>query len=142
MTKDFSLQETSMRINANGVLIPYEQIESIEIFEGIRISKKKFMIVYWLIWCGVIAALLGGNFIDLHRLDSSTLTSTALIVGLGLLAQNPVYNMFPSGTFLRVWHQDKNLDLEISELTEDDRIHTLIQQLKLLVGEKKIKIRK
>lgn len=100
------------------------------------------MIVYWVIWCGVVAALWAGSFIDLHKLDSSTMTSTALIVGLGLLAQNPVYNMFPSGTFLRVWHQDKNIDLEISELTEDDRIHALIGQLKSVVGEKKIKIRK
>jgi len=140
MTKAFSLQDSSVRLNATGASIPYAQIESIEIFEGIKVSKKKFMLVYWIIWCGVVTALVGGSFIDFDNLDSTTMTSSALILGLGLLAQNPIYNMFPSGTFLRIWYQSKNIDLEISELTEDDRIHTLIRQLKAAVGDKKIKI--
>jgi hypothetical protein len=143
MTKDFSLDKDVIRLNKLGSAIPYSRIDSVEIFEGIKVSKKKFMIVFWFIWLGGTATLLafqGG--ISFGNYSASTITSLALMGGLGLLAANPIYNMFPQGTFLRLWYSEKFVDLDISELTTDDRIHALIHQLKNTLGVGKIKIKK
>src|SRR5688572_20313070 len=121
MTKDFSMDESAIRLIKPGSTIPYDQIDSVEIFEGIKVSKMKFMIVFWTLWLGVIVALLkiqGGKVFG--GFGVSEITSWALLAGLGFLAANPIYNMFPHGTFLRIWYNARFIDLDITALTADD----------------------
>jgi hypothetical protein len=142
MTRDFSLDPNGLHLIRDGSTISYARITSVEIFEGIRISKRKFTIAFWVIWLGVLFLILRSQGkIGFEKFEIADMT-TLLLAGLGLLAINPIYNMFPSGTFLRIWYEEKFIDLEISELTKDDRIHTLIGKLKAVLGKEKIKIKK